>query len=133
MKKIIFPILAAAMLMSFVAVDSETSPKVKATKQVKAVNCNSYVMSGNISYYHGPRPTPLVTIITPSGFVIQRSGAFSEVVPVVSGNPATATIISNGFDIFVNGAQVVCSDGTTEVQFWSNGCYFTGGSCGDQF
>ena len=116
--------------MSFIAVESETARKVPITKQVssaKQASC-SYVVQGEPIEH--PVRQPLATVTLSTGFVTSVTGSFSRRIDVGSSS-VIATIQSNDFRIRVNGAPVVCQDGTTSIEFY-NTCYFTGGSCVDQ-
>lgn len=130
MSKITFSILSVTMLMSFAAFESETARKVPITKQINSVkqaSC-SYVVSGEPVEHSANQPLATITLST--GRVIPVTESFS--LPILVSSPSViATIQSNGFRIRVNGAPVVCQDGTTSIEFY-NTCYFTGGNCGDQ-
>lgn len=125
MKKIIFSVLAASMLMSFTGVELETTGNLQISQQMKSAGNSScsYVISG---YGNG-------VISVSTGRNIPVNGAFSVPISVTSdftdNQPVTATIPS-GIDVSVNGVPVACGSATS-VQFY-NTCYFTGGSCGDQ-
>lgn len=125
MKKTIFSVLAATLLMSFAVVEPENIGEAQTTQQMKSAENSScsYVITG---YGYG-------VISVSTGRDIPVSGAFHQVINVSSdlnGNqPVTATIPS-GIDVSVNGTPMACGDATS-VQFY-NTCYFTGGSCGNQ-